>query len=236
MEVYIWCDGAAMPNGGPARTGYVVVGGVHLLGSEALGDATHNVAEFSHLAHADLTRPDQAAQVRRVAGGIVLELHTPPPASLAAGRGPPDDICAGRLDEPRGGCLRCAATANRGRRSCRSSHHPGRSSRGSPRPITSVSARTSLRRSPSLPVRPSQVSAARRAARRGAAGLLSAGGRGVSADRGGEPIKRLELEVLDPGCRGRSAGGADGRRQGQRVRGRRADAQRVADHGGLRSS
>ena len=47
MRVYIWCDGAAMPTGGPAGAGYVVVGGVHLLGSEALGDATHNVAEYS---------------------------------------------------------------------------------------------------------------------------------------------------------------------------------------------
>ena len=45
MRVYIWCDGAAIPNGGPAGAGYVVVGGVHLLGSEALGDATNNVAE-----------------------------------------------------------------------------------------------------------------------------------------------------------------------------------------------
>src|SRR3954447_13149781 len=46
MRVYIWCDGAAMPNGGPAGAGYVVVGGVHLLGSEALGDATNNVAVY----------------------------------------------------------------------------------------------------------------------------------------------------------------------------------------------
>ena len=44
MRVRIWCDGAAMPNGGPAGAGYVVVGGVHLLRSEALGDATNNVA------------------------------------------------------------------------------------------------------------------------------------------------------------------------------------------------
>jgi ribonuclease HI len=36
-----------MPNGGPAGAGYVVVGGVHLLGSEALGDATNNVAEYT---------------------------------------------------------------------------------------------------------------------------------------------------------------------------------------------
>jgi ribonuclease HI len=34
-----------MPKGGPAGAGYVVVGGVDLLGSEALGDATNNVAE-----------------------------------------------------------------------------------------------------------------------------------------------------------------------------------------------
>jgi ribonuclease HI len=26
MRVYIWSDGAAMPNGGPAGAGYVVVG------------------------------------------------------------------------------------------------------------------------------------------------------------------------------------------------------------------
>jgi probable phosphoglycerate mutase len=47
MRVYIWCDGAAMPNSGPAGAGYVVVGGVHLVGSDALGDATNNVAEYT---------------------------------------------------------------------------------------------------------------------------------------------------------------------------------------------
>jgi len=52
MRVYIWCDGAAMPNGGPAGAGYVVVGGVHLLGSEALGDATNNVAEYTAIRNA----------------------------------------------------------------------------------------------------------------------------------------------------------------------------------------
>jgi ribonuclease HI len=36
-----------MPNGGPAGAGCVVVGGVQLLGSEALGDATNNVAEYT---------------------------------------------------------------------------------------------------------------------------------------------------------------------------------------------
>ena len=57
MRVYIWCDGAAMPNGGPAGAGYVVVGGVHLLGSEALGDATNNVAEYMAVRNALLPRP-----------------------------------------------------------------------------------------------------------------------------------------------------------------------------------
>lgn len=52
MKVYIWCDGAAMPNGGPAGAGYVVVGGVHLLDSEALGDATNNVAEYKAVRNA----------------------------------------------------------------------------------------------------------------------------------------------------------------------------------------
>ena len=48
MKVYIWTDGAAMPNGGPAGAGYVVVGmgGVNLLSSEPLGDRTNNVAEY----------------------------------------------------------------------------------------------------------------------------------------------------------------------------------------------
>ena len=39
--------------------------------------------------------------------------------------------------------------------------------------------------------------------------------------------------MLDPGCRRGPARGADARRQGQRVRRRRPDAQRVPDHGGL---
>ena len=60
MRVYIWCDGAAMPNGGPAGAGYVVVGGVHLLGSEALGDATNNVAEYTAVRNG--SRPTRARQ------------------------------------------------------------------------------------------------------------------------------------------------------------------------------
>ena len=74
MRVYIWCDGAAMPNGGPAGAGYVVVGGAHLLGSEALGDATNNVAEYTAVrnalrAAADATTalPDRATAIKRVA-------------------------------------------------------------------------------------------------------------------------------------------------------------------------
>jgi hypothetical protein len=74
MRVYIWCDGVAMPNGGPAGAGYAVVGGLHLLGSEALGDATNNVAEYTAVrnalrAAADATTalPDRATAIKRVA-------------------------------------------------------------------------------------------------------------------------------------------------------------------------
>src|SRR3954453_19488398 len=63
MKVYIWTDGAAMPNGGPAGAGYVVVGvgGVHLLGSEALGDATNNVAEYKAVRNALRAAADEGA-------------------------------------------------------------------------------------------------------------------------------------------------------------------------------
>jgi probable phosphoglycerate mutase len=61
MRVYIWCDGAAMPNGGPAGAGYDVVGGVHLLGSEALGEATNNVAEYTAVRNALRAAADAGA-------------------------------------------------------------------------------------------------------------------------------------------------------------------------------
>jgi ribonuclease H / adenosylcobalamin/alpha-ribazole phosphatase len=61
VRVYIWCDGAAMPNGGPAGAGYVVVGGVHLLASEALGDATNNVAEYTAVRNALRAAADAGA-------------------------------------------------------------------------------------------------------------------------------------------------------------------------------
>ncbi|MEX0684182.1 MAG: reverse transcriptase-like protein [Dehalococcoidia bacterium] len=61
MRVYIWCDGAAMPNPGPAGAGYVVVGGVHLLRSEALGDATNNVAEYTAVRNALRAAADAGA-------------------------------------------------------------------------------------------------------------------------------------------------------------------------------
>jgi ribonuclease H / adenosylcobalamin/alpha-ribazole phosphatase len=61
MKVYIWCDGAAMPNGGPAGAGYVVVGGVRLLDSEALGDATNNVAEYKAVRNALRAAADAGA-------------------------------------------------------------------------------------------------------------------------------------------------------------------------------
>ncbi len=53
MRVHIWCDGSAMPNGGPAGAGYVVVGEkVRLLGSDAFGDASNNVAEYTAVRNA----------------------------------------------------------------------------------------------------------------------------------------------------------------------------------------
>ena len=61
MRVYIRCDGAAMPSGGPAGAGYVVVGGVHLLGSQALGDTTNNVAEYMAVRNALRAAADAGA-------------------------------------------------------------------------------------------------------------------------------------------------------------------------------
>jgi hypothetical protein len=58
----------------PAGAGYVVVGGLHLLGSEALGDATNNVAEYTAVqnalrvaADATTALPDRATASKRVA-------------------------------------------------------------------------------------------------------------------------------------------------------------------------
>lgn len=63
MRVYIWCDGAAMPNPGPAGAGYVVVGvgGEHLLGAEALGVASNNVAEYTAVRNALRAAADAGA-------------------------------------------------------------------------------------------------------------------------------------------------------------------------------
>ena len=74
VRVYIWCDGAAMPNGGPAGAGYVVVGGVHLLGSEALGDATNNVAEYMAVRNALRAAADAGATSAhvRMDSGVVF--------------------------------------------------------------------------------------------------------------------------------------------------------------------
>jgi hypothetical protein len=47
MRVNIWCDGSAMPNGGPAGAGYVIVGDIRMLGSDPLGKATNNTAEYT---------------------------------------------------------------------------------------------------------------------------------------------------------------------------------------------
>src|SRR6266487_5101084 len=96
MRVYIWCDGAAMPNGGPARAGYVVVGGVHLLGSEALGDATNNVAEYTAVRNALRAAADAGVGSRAdgLAGGL-----RPPLWGIA---------CAGRAPDPAQGGGRSA--------------------------------------------------------------------------------------------------------------------------------
>lgn len=50
-----------MPNPGPAGAGYVVVGGVHLLGSDALGDTTNNVAEYAAVRNALRAAADAGA-------------------------------------------------------------------------------------------------------------------------------------------------------------------------------
>jgi ribonuclease HI len=47
MYVKIGCDGAAAPHPGPAGAGYVIVGGVKHLGSDHLGDAINNIAEYT---------------------------------------------------------------------------------------------------------------------------------------------------------------------------------------------
>ena len=75
-----------------------------------------------------------------------------------------------------------------------------------------------------------------RAARRAAAGEVSARGSRVPAGRRRESVQRLGVEVLDPRRGRRPARRPHGGGQGQRVRGRHPDAQRLADHGGLRAA
>lgn len=86
MGVYIWCDGAAMPNGGPAGAGYVVVGGVHLLGSEALGDATNNVAEYTAVRNALRAAADAGATSAHAHCASAGGLSTRAPAVDRSGR------------------------------------------------------------------------------------------------------------------------------------------------------
>jgi probable phosphoglycerate mutase len=50
-----------MPNGGSAGAGYVIVGDVQLLGSDALGDATNNVAEYTAVLNALRAAADRGA-------------------------------------------------------------------------------------------------------------------------------------------------------------------------------
>jgi ribonuclease HI len=64
MQVHIWCDGAAMPNPGPAGAGYVIVGDardVRLLGSDPLGYATNNTAEYTAVRNALQAAADKGA-------------------------------------------------------------------------------------------------------------------------------------------------------------------------------
>lgn len=69
MRVYIWCDGAAMPNGGPAGAGYVVVGGVRLLGSKRSATLLDNVAEYMALRNTLRSAADAGAASAHVADG-----------------------------------------------------------------------------------------------------------------------------------------------------------------------
>lgn len=41
-----------MPNGGPAGAGYVIVGDVQYLGSDSIGNATNNTAEYTAVLNA----------------------------------------------------------------------------------------------------------------------------------------------------------------------------------------
>jgi len=74
MTVTIWCDGAATPNGGPAGAGYVIVGNVMHLGSDALGRATNNVAEYTAVLNALRYAADRGATraLVRMDSAIVL--------------------------------------------------------------------------------------------------------------------------------------------------------------------
>jgi ribonuclease HI len=61
MRVHIWCDGSARPNGGPAGAGYVIVGPARILGSDPLGDATNNMAEYMAVRNALRAAADAGA-------------------------------------------------------------------------------------------------------------------------------------------------------------------------------
>ena len=79
MRVYIRCDGAAMPRRHTAGAGRAVVGGVRLLGSEALGDATNNVASARRFGTRCGPRPTPGATSASRADGLAGGLR---PASL----------------------------------------------------------------------------------------------------------------------------------------------------------
>src|SRR4051812_45246448 len=70
MRVLIWTDGAAMKrlNPGPAGAGYVIMGegGLRLEGSEPLGYATNNEAEYEVRIRALTLAADNGATSARV--------------------------------------------------------------------------------------------------------------------------------------------------------------------------
>ena len=121
MRVYIWCDGAAMPNGGPAGAGYVVVGGgVHLLGSEALGDSDEQRCRVHGGSERAAGRGRRGRDVGLRADGLGGGLRPPHWGIACAGRAPDPAQGGGRSAEgpvSRGGHVR--SDSQGAERSCR---------------------------------------------------------------------------------------------------------------------
>ena len=95
-----------MPNPGPAGAGYVVVGdGVRLLGSEALGDATNNVAEYTAVRNA----------LRAAADAGATSAYVRMDSSVVVGHLTGSFTCAGRAPDPaQGGGRRAEGPVQKG--------------------------------------------------------------------------------------------------------------------------